>query len=73
MDYTYSVRITITKEQDVRLRALTEEYKRVMGLRVSPEGLLESMIAVGSVGLVNERMQHMTDALVSAEKARRCE
>lgn len=69
----YSVKITITAEQDVRLKALTEEYNRVMGVTVSPHGLLESLIAVGSVGLVNERMQHLTDALVSAEKARRGE
>jgi hypothetical protein len=69
----YSVRITLTAEQEVRLRALTEEYNRVMGASVSPAGLLESLIAVGSVGLVNERMQHLTEALVSAEEARRGE
>lgn len=67
----YNIRIRITAEQEVRLRALTEEYNRVMGVSVSPAGLLESLIAVGSVGLVDERLAHMTYALKTAEEARR--
>ena len=67
----HSVKITLTAEQEVRLRALTEEYNRVMGVSVSPAGLLESRIAVGSVDLVNERLAHLTYALKTAEEARR--
>ena len=67
MLHEYTVTYCLTDEQDARLKALTERFNRVMHTGNTPEALLDGLMKIGSVMLVNERMDDLSGDLVMAE------
>ena len=68
----YSINYRLTEEQEARLMALTVRYNRALslpdGAAISMEGLLSSLMLVGSARLIDERMNGISAALEAMER-----
>lgn len=70
MLHEHTITYALSDEQEAMLMALTARYNRVIGLSITPAGLLESLLTVGSALLIDERMLGLRAALDTAEDER---